>query len=52
VRWEGEKKEYQRVKRLNVCSIYSYEDSEMKPTKNCLKNGGVRHRKWKYNGGG
>jgi hypothetical protein len=32
------------VKRFEVCHIYTYEDSIMKPTKHCLKK---REEKWK-----
>jgi hypothetical protein len=46
----GEQKGYQGVRRMEVHSTYTYEDSIMKPTKYCLKLGG-KEWKWEYNGG-
>jgi hypothetical protein len=32
--------------------MYAYEDSIMKPTKHCLKHGGMKRGELEYNGGG
>jgi hypothetical protein len=35
---------------LEIHCIYTYGDSIMKPTKQCLKQGNKRMGKWEYNG--
>jgi hypothetical protein len=51
-RGEGEKERILRVKRMEICCIYTCEDRIMKSTKYCLKDRGEGKGKWEYNGRG